>query len=209
MNRNPKCPYFVLYQDEDVLVVYKKQNVFTVKTDDKRTFTHNLFYYLKKDVLKKGEELYVLHRLDYETSGILVFVKSKRMHALLQKEFLERTVTREYEAVIQEEIPLHERYEIHQLLSQTGNPSSKKEAITFFEATNRIQIGTALKISILTGRRNQIRMAIHDSGLTLLGDKRFSNSEAKRMYLNEYRLCFSSACPLKVKEFSLPPLWIV
>ena len=64
MKEHQKCPYVVLYEDEDVLCVYKKQNVFTVKTDDKRTFTHNLYYYLKKDVLKKEEELFVLHRLD-------------------------------------------------------------------------------------------------------------------------------------------------
>ena len=211
MKEHQKCPYVVLYEDEDVLCVYKKQNVFTVKTDDKRTFTHNLYYYLRKDVLKKEEELFVLHRLDYETSGIVLFVKSKRMHALLQREFLQRRVIREYEAVIKEDIFLHEQYEVHQLLSDSRNVVSQttgKEAITFFEATNPIQIGTALKIQIKTGRKNQIRIALHDCGFTLIGDKRYSHSTAKRMYLNEFHLGFSSSCPLKVHDFFLPPLWI-
>lgn len=209
--KGDRCPFEILYQDEDILAVYKKKDVLTIKSDDPKTFRHNLYYYLKKDVIKKDEELYVLHRLDYETSGILVFPKKKEVHVLLQKTFLNRDVTREYEAVIQEKIKLHESYEIHELLTdgkKVFSGSEGKEAITSFESMNYIQIGTALKINIKTGRKNQIRLALHDSGLTLLGDRRYSESEAKRMYLNHYHLVFPSYCRLKVSEFSVHPLWI-
>ena len=204
-------PYEVVYEDKDVLVVYKKRDVLTVKTEDPKTFHHNLYYYLKKDEAKKGEQLSVLHRLDYETSGLIVFPKSDRVHSCLQMAFGKRTVIREYEAVVKEEIPLWEEYEVHQLLSGTRNIVSGeegKEAITSFTATNRIGIGTALKISIKTGRKNQIRISLHDSGLTLLGDRRYSKSEAKRMYLNHYRIVFPEECGLKKREFSVPPLWM-
>lgn len=209
--KGDRCPFEIIYQDEDILTVYKKRDVLSVKSDDPKTFRHNLYYYLKKDVIKKDEELYVLHRLDYETSGILVFPKKKEVHSLLQKAFQNRDVLREYEAVISEKINLHEAYEVHELLTdgkKVFSGAEGKEAITSFESMNYIQIGTALKIDIKTGRKNQIRLALHDSGFTLLGDRRYSDSNAKRMYLNHYHLVFPSYCGLKVSDFYMNPLWI-
>lgn len=206
-----KCPFILLYQDEDIVVVYKKRDVLTIRTEDKKTFNRNLYYYLKQDVIRDGEKLFVLHRLDYETSGILVFPKKKEVFTRLQSFYVNRSVERLYEAVIKENIPLGERFEVHQLLDDAKKVQVSidgKEAITSFAAVNRIQLGTALDIRINTGRRNQIRIALHDCGYTLLGDRRYSNDFNKRMYLNSYRLVFPIEAKLKKREFSLDPLWI-
>lgn len=93
--------------------------------------------------------------------------------------------------------------------SQVEEDENGKEAITLVEASNYIQIGTALKINIRTGRRNQIRLAIHHLGLTLLGDKRYSHNENKRMYLNCYHLSFPKEAKLKQSDFSTAPLWLI
>jgi 23S rRNA-/tRNA-specific pseudouridylate synthase len=215
MEDNPKAPYFFVYEDEEILVVYKKREVFTIHTDDKKTYTHNLHHYLSEYLKKKNEHLFLVHRLDYETSGLLVFAKNATAQAKLKEAFEKRLVERDYEAVVQEKIPLKTRFDVTQYLQEEGKtmaavaPESGKEAITHIEALNYIQIGTALQIRIETGRHNQIRLALASQHLTLLGDTRFAHNQAKRMYLNAYRLAFPPSLGLKQSIFFVKPLWIL
>lgn len=211
---NSKAPYIIIYEDKDILVVYKKRDVLTIRTSDKMTFTHNLYHYLKLYLEKKKENLFIVHRLDYETSGLLIFAKSSIMKEKIQKAFEEHLVIREYEGVIKEKIPLGKRFHVDQYLLDDdskvviSDSSLGKEAITDIESINYINIGTAIKINITTGRRNQIRLAIHSLNFTLLGDKRYSSSIEKRMYLNAYHLSFPTDLGLKQSDFFLTPLWI-
>lgn len=210
------APYQILYEDEEILVVYKQRDVFSIRTKDKKTFSHNLYHYLYLYLKEKGENLFVVHRLDYETSGVMIFAKNKAMKEKLQKCFEERKVERYYEAVIKEKIELGTKHYVLQYLSdgengtkvQVVDEKTGKDAITHIQAHNYIQIGTALNINIETGRRNQIRIAIYSLGYTLLGDKRYSNNENKRMYLNSYALVFPSNLGLKENEFITKPLWL-
>ena len=215
MKNNDKCPYEILYEDQDVLVVYKKRNVFSIRTLDKKTFSHNLYHYLHDYLAKKKESLFIVHRLDYETSGVMIFAKSFATKEKLQKSFEEHSVSRYYEAVVKEDVPLGKDFLVKQYLGEIGmkvivsDEKTGKEAITHLHAQNKIQIGTALTIEIETGRRNQIRLAIQSLGLTLLGDTRYSHSEAKRMYLNEYKLAFPEELGLKQNVLEVQPLWII
>jgi 23S rRNA pseudouridine1911/1915/1917 synthase len=210
------APYQILYEDEEILVVYKQRDVFSIRTKDKKTFSHNLYHYLYLYLKEKGENLFVVHRLDYETSGVMIFAKSKAMKEKLQKCFEDRKVERYYEAVIKEKIELGTKHDVLQYLSdgengtkvQVVDEKTGKDAITHIQAHNYIQIGTALNINIETGRRNQIRIALYSLGYTLLGDKRYSNNENKRMYLNSYALVFPSNLGLKENEFITKPLWL-
>jgi 23S rRNA pseudouridine1911/1915/1917 synthase len=215
MDLNDKCPYAILYEDESVLVVYKKRNVFSIRTLDKATFSHNLYHYLKLYLAKKNETLFIVHRLDYETSGVMIFAKNSAIQEKLQGYFEQRKVGRYYEAVVAEKVPLGESKDIRQFLEEKGSavfPSDAahgKEAITHISAKNYIQIGTALSIQIETGRHNQIRLALKEAGYTLLGDKRYAHNEAKRMYLNAYKLAFPTESGLKVTSFETKPLWLL
>ena len=208
-----KRPYTILYEDENVLSVYKERDVFSVATEDIKTRYQNLFPYLKSYTKRKGEEIYLVHRLDYETSGVMVFAKNKDTERYLKSCFENRTVVRLYEAVVKEET----KSDFHTIVTQylKENASYKviedkngKEAITEISYGNPIQIGTALKIQIHTGRKNQIRYAIHSLSLTLIGDKRYSNDVAKRLYLNSYALIFPPVDFLKVTSFQSKPLWL-
>jgi 23S rRNA pseudouridine1911/1915/1917 synthase len=215
MKHSDKCPYDIIYEDEDLLVVYKKRDVLTIRTEDKKTFSHNLYHYLREYLKKKHESIFIVHRLDYETSGVIVFAKKEEIKISLQKAFENHEVQRFYEAVISERIPLGEEKTVTQYLEEKGLhvfPSTKekgKEAITILKSSNYIQIGTALDIEIKTGRRNQIRLALQSLGYTLLGDTRYSHSEAKRMYLNAYKLVFPVTLGLKQNVFETKPLWVL
>lgn len=213
--KNEKAPYEVIYEDKDIIVVYKKRDVFSVATEDKATFTHNLFYYVKSYLRRKKETCYPIHRLDYETSGLVVFGKSTEITARLRLLFEERKVGRYYEAVVKEDIPLGLTKTIKQNLMEKGShvfvsdEEGSKEAITLLTAQNRIQIGTALAIQIVTGRHNQIRLALKSSGYTLIGDTRYGSEEAKRLYLNSYRIAFPKEAGLAQSDFKVAPLWLV
>lgn len=209
-----KSPYEILYEDDRVIAVYKKRDVLTLRTNDPKTFGRNLYHYLHVYLAKKNEKLYIVHRLDYQTSGVLIFAKSGKMKQTLQDAFKHHEVERDYEAVIREKIPLNEPFHVEMKLSSDGKggkvyeDSEGKTAVTDFTSVNYIQIGTALKIRISTGRRAQIRLALAHEGFHLLGDVAYSNCPAKRMYLNAYRLKFLDDIGLLKTEFSVKPLWI-
>ena len=144
----------------------------------------------------------------------MIFAKSKAMQAEIKACFEARSVERYYEAVVKESLTVGKSYEIKQYLAEEGmhvivsDAEHGKEAITLIEAANPIQIGTALRIQIKTGRKNQIRLALRSLGLTLLGDSRYGDNQSKRMYLNAYRLVFPKESGLKVLDFSSEPLWM-
>ncbi len=214
MKKSDKCPYEIIYEDKDIIVVYKKKDVFSIRTTDKKTFAHNLYHYLREYLIKKDESIFIVHRLDYETSGVMIFAKSGQMKQKLQDCFKNHQVERHYEAVIKEKIPLNKTYRVKQYLSMYGkgvivsNEKEGKEAITNITSINYTNIGTAVDITIETGKHNQIRLAIQHLHLTLLGDKRYSHDEAKRMYLNEYKLVFPTELGLAQSVFETAPLWI-
>lgn len=207
-----KLPFNIIYEDNDIIVVYKQRNMFSVATQDKKTYLHNLFYHVNKYLCNKEQKAYVVHRLDYETSGLIIFAKNVFVQSDLKKEFENRNVTRLYEAVVRENMDLNFNEEVNikiddslkkPIISENG-----KESITYIKASNYIQIGTALKISIKTGRHNQIRLSLSSLNLTLIGDKRYSNDIDKRLYLNSYYLKFDDRLPLQKTEFFIKPLWL-
>jgi 23S rRNA pseudouridine1911/1915/1917 synthase len=210
-----KAPYVILYEDEDCLYVYKKRDVFSIRTNDKLTYTHNLYHYLYLYLSKKGERPFIIHRLDYETSGVMVFAKSQIVKERLQSLFEEHKVERDYEAVIKEKIPLGKSFDVTNYIKKDGKHTSLvKEneggdvAITHIKSSNYINIGTAMRVNIETGRHNQIRLAFSSLGLTLLGDKRFNGDVSKRLYLNAYKLAFPKESLLAKQEVEVDPLWV-
>lgn len=204
----------ILYEDRDILVVYKERNLLTIRSEDPKTFSKNLYHYVHDYLVFHHERPFIVHRLDFETSGVLVFAKNPMVKERLQKCFEERTVVRLYEAVVREDVPLGKTIRVKMNVEQNRNTyrvyrtKEGKEAITLFQAINKIQIGTALKVEILTGRKNQIRLALHEKGLTMIGDTRYAFDKDKRMYLNAYYLLFPEDSGLKKREFFRTPLWI-
>lgn len=212
-----RIPYQIVYEDEEIIVVNKNYNVLTIATDDKKTFHNNLQYYLNQYLKEKKKKVFLIHRLDYETSGILIFAKNIERQKKLKDCFLNHTVERYYEAVIQEkrkEDTIFHHYETYlSINSKNGkvflsDKDNGKLAAMDYKIRNPIQIGTSLLIKLETGRKNQIRIGLHDLGFTLVGDNRYSNSISKRMYLNCFCLNFPETIGLKENVFSINPLWI-
>ncbi|MCR4698131.1 MAG: RluA family pseudouridine synthase [Bacilli bacterium] len=212
-----QIPFEIIYQDKDIMAVYKKSGLLTIGTP--KDPDHNLYHYVREYLNLHREKCFIVHRLDRDTSGIVLFAKSFEMKEKLQKAFEERNVIRKYEAVVREHLPLDIKKKVVQYLfydKRSGrvfiaNPKERKglEAITYIRTNNYIDLGTVLDINIETGRQNQIRLALHSLHYTLIGDSKYAHDEAKKMLLNEYYLELPTYLKLKQNVFTTRPLWLI
>ena len=142
------------------------------------------------------------------------YLPNQETQRYLKDCFENRSVIRLYEAVVKENVKEDYHILFSQMIKESASYKVKedekgKEAITEIYYGNTIQIGTALRIQIHTGRKNQIRLALHSLSLTLIGDKRYAKDNAKRMYLNSYALIFPKSDLLKESRFITPCLWLI
>jgi len=188
----------IIYEDNDVIVVNKPAGLLTI-ADEKKSF--NLYSLLYEYVLKqknRDSHLFVVHRLDKDTSGIIIFAKNIKSKTILQKQFEMGAVERKYEAIVKgTSIDIGTTVKIEIYLFQDKNHNiyisdSKKgkKCITYVTCEEIKNDYSYLDISIETGRRNQIRLSLESIGLPIVGDKKYSGIKADRMYLNAYKLNF-------------------
>jgi len=210
-----KRSFDTIYEDKEILVVYKKSGLLTISTENDDR--HNLYRYVRDYLINKRARAFIVHRLDRDTSGLILFAKNPGVKEMLQDCFEDQEVDRYYEAIVKESIPDGKEFKVEQYLAfdeKSGNvyPTRDKrigkKAITLIKADHQNKLGTVLSIKILTGRKNQIRIALKTLGLTLLGDKKYSADSSKRMFLNAYKLAFPYELGLRKSVFEVKPLWL-
>ena len=178
----PKRPHpriKILFEDSDILVVNKQAGLLSVATDkmEPDTLHSRVIDYLQFD--DERAWAFIVHRLDRETSGVMVFAKHKRHKDYLQEQFAERSVHRNYHALVQGK-PENESGTIHEWLLEDKflrvkavnkkNPNAK-EAITHWNIEDSDDIASLLALTIETGRRHQIRVGLANLGLPVIGDE--------------------------------------
>ncbi|MBD43442.1 MAG: RNA pseudouridine synthase, partial [Euryarchaeota archaeon] len=168
----------IIYEDDYILVVEKPAKLLSVATDKLET---NTLHSKCVDYLKQSESkawAYIVHRLDKETSGIMLLAKTKSGKEYLQEQFSNRSVYRTYHALVEGKLS-PESGTIEQYLIEDKhlniNPTSKtnkhgKLAITHWEALSSYDSSTLVRLMIETGRRHQIRMAMKSIGHPIVGD---------------------------------------
>lgn len=186
-------PFSIIYEDEKFLVVNKKRGLLTVSTDyeEKNTLYHQVYTYLHT----KGEKVFIVHRLDKETSGIILFAKKEEVKNILQDNWNDLVKSRKYIAVVHGIIK--ESGSIKSYLKEDKNTfiySTKKDgklAITNYKILKQNKNYTLLDISLETGRKNQIRVHMKEMGYPIVGDRKYGIKEdSKRLMLHSYSLSF-------------------
>jgi len=179
----------ILYEDKYIIVVNKPSGLFTISTDKEKmkTLFHQVLIYLKQK--HKSNKVFIVHRLDKDTSGLIIFAKSEKVKKKIQDNW--ENVKREYIAIVNGQI-LKEKDTIKSYLKETKTllvystkDKNGKLAITEYEKISFNKDYSMLKINIKTGRKNQIRVHLNDIGHPIVGDKKYSN--IKNKYVN--RLC--------------------
>ena len=163
----------IIYEDKEILVVNKPSKLLTVGTDKERERT--LYHEVREYLHKKNQKVFVVHRLDKDTSGIVLFAKNPRLKELLQRDWLR--YTREYRAVVEGKLPkikdtlrfyLQEDKTHHVYVSDKGLSS-----VTEYEVLSANSTQSLLKVRIKTGRKNQIRASLAYIGNPIVGDKKY------------------------------------
>ena len=168
----------IVYEDKNIIVIDKESNLLTIATDKVRD---NTLYSQVRDYVKKQypkNKIFIIHRLDKDTSGLIMFAKSEEVKRLWQDRW--KDVEREYYAIV-EGTPKKEKDRIKVKLYETRglevvvNNKLGKECITDYEILKNNGKYSLLKVTIKTGRRNQIRASLDYIGNPIIGDKKYNS----------------------------------
>lgn len=208
-------PLRLVHEDDSLLVIDKPPGLLTIATgrnERERTAYRLLWEYLAAQ--KPARRPFIVHRLDRETSGLLVFAKSPGAKRRLQAQFEARAVERVYVALVEGHIE-PDAGTLTTALSQdralrVRQVREGKEAITHYRVLARRARATALELRLGTGRRHQIRVQLAAIGHPVLGDPLHSRDRGGRMRLHATRLGFvhpDSGARLSF-ESAPPPGWV-
>lgn len=183
----------ILYEDHDILVVDKMSGILTVSTEKVRENTayYRLNTYVRKGNQKSRNRVFIVHRLDRDTSGVIVFAKNENAKRYLQEEW--QKFTKKYYAVVHGTLPQKEgvitsylaENRAHKMYS-VNDPEKGKLAKTGYKVLRESKKYSLLEIDLLTGRKNQIRVHFSQQGCPVAGDKKYGEKEKgiKRLALH-------------------------
>jgi 23S rRNA pseudouridine1911/1915/1917 synthase len=169
----------IVYEDEDVVVVNKPQGMVVHPSagHPNGTLVNGLLYQIKNlstinDVVRPG----IVHRIDKDTSGLLMVAKNDRAHESLAQQLKDKTSLRKYVALVHGEIP-HEKGRIEAPIGRSkvnrkmqAVIEGGKSAVTHFEVLKRFEGYTLIELQLETGRTHQIRVHMNYIGYPVAGD---------------------------------------
>jgi 23S rRNA pseudouridine1911/1915/1917 synthase len=192
-------PLKLIYEDDDILVVDKPSGLLTIATERERERT--AYRRLRDWVAGRAPDsarLFIVHRLDRETSGLIVFAKAPAAKQHLQAQFAARTAERVYVALVEGVVAQDEGSLVSRLVEdrslrvRAAERGNGKEAITRYRVLERRRSTTLLELRLVTGRRAQIRAQLAAAGHPIAGDAQYGGrtDPLKRLALHATRLAF-------------------
>ncbi len=189
----------VLYEDQDILVVDKSSGLLTVgsASEKMKTAYFRLTDYVRRGNPKSRNRIFIVHRLDKDTSGVLVFAKTEKAKFYLQDNW--QQFTKKYAAVIVGTLDKKEdiissylaENSIHKMYS-IKNPEKGQLAKTGYKVVQESKHYSLLEIDLLTGRKNQIRVHFAEMNHPVAGDKKYGEKQKgiKRLALHAASITF-------------------
>ena len=200
----------IIYEDKDIIVINKPSGLLTVATEKEKNKTayHLVMEYLKKK--NKNNRIFIIHRLDKDTSGIIMFAKNERAKHLYQDNWNDIVKKRCYYAVIDGKMENKEGT-IKSYLKENGNmvysvkDRSGKLAITEYKVLKERKNISLLDINLRTGRKNQIRVHMKENKTPILGDLKYGEKSKliNRLALHAYKLELINPVTKKLLTFEV------
>jgi len=198
----------IMYEDRDIIVIDKSSGLLSVKAKyEKEKAAHQLLInYVRKGNPRAKVNLFVIHRLDRETSGVLVFAKSFRIREKFASQW--GNVEKKYLAIVHGNLTkkngIIESYLAEgedYLMHSVENPEEGKLAKTKYTVKNESKNYSILEIDLLTGKKNQIRVHLSELGHPIVGDLKYSENEKGRLGLHAFSIKFKHPFNNEEMEF--------
>ena len=200
---------YIIYEDEYFIAINKPNGLLSVQSDKDII---SAYKYVEEYLKNKDPKIrpYVLHRIDKETSGVLVFAKDIKIHSMLKTHWNKDVTLREYYAIINGHLE-EKQGTIKNYLKENSNnlvyvANSGKLAITNYETIKQNKDYSLLKVTIDSGRKNQIRVAMKSLGHTIIGDDKYGDgiSPINRLGLHASALSFINPISKELVELRAP-----
>lgn len=207
-NPNHKCR--IVYEDNDLIVVDKKPGVLTMSTgiEGEQTVYSIMMEHVRRH--RRDDRVFIVHRLDRETSGLLMLAKNELAQERLQYNWNENIIKRSYVAVVEGSVDndgtivswlTENRTSLKMHVSDRDNGG--KQAITNYRVINRGDHYSLLELNLETGRKNQIRAQLAHIGHPIAGDKKYGaqSNPIRRICLHARSLVFKHPMTFEVMNF--------
>ena len=199
----------IIYEDKDIIVVNKPAFMLTIKAENEKEKT---LYSIVSEYVKvknKNARIFVIHRLDRETSGLIVFAKNEAIKNMYQNNWSELAVYRGYVAVVEGKPEVKSKKIINYLIEKNNlkvystSPNLGKKAVTNYKTIKSNKKYSLLDINLETGRKNQIRVAMSDMNTPIVGDKKYGakTDPVKRLCLHSHKLILINPINKNKMEF--------
>lgn len=213
-----EIPLDIIYEDSDIIVVNKPKGmvVHPANGNPDGTLVNAILSICKNSLSGIGGELRpgIVHRLDKDTSGLIIVAKNDKAHINMSEQIKERNVKKTYIALVRGNVP-EEEATINMPIGRSTKDKKKmavtkngKQAITHFKVLKRYSKYTLLEIKIETGRTHQIRVHMAEIGYPVVGDAVYSNGKnefgIEGQMLHAYKLEFMHPITNKHMELTAP-----
>src|SRR5437867_853968 len=200
----------ILFEDDAVVVVDKPAGLLTIATETERERTLYAALRARASAKKPPQKIFIVHRLDREASGLLVFAKTIEAKEKLQEQFKSHSAGRRYVAVVEGQVK-GEDFSIRSYLAEntafrmysTRMKGEGRLAITHVRVVKRNPKTTRVQVRLETGRKHQIRVHLAERGHPIVGDKAYGSrsNPIRRLALHGEYLSFRHPVTGKRVEF--------
>ena len=189
----------IVFEDENLIVIDKAAGILSIATKNEK---RNTAYSLLSDYVKRTDgshKIFIVHRLDRETSGLMVFAKNEAIKNKLQENWNEAILEKIYVAVVEGKVANNKGTIVSYLyedkifrMHSSDNPKKGLKAVTHFLVLKSNKNYSLLNVNIETGRKNQIRVHMQEIGHSIVGDKKYGATESpiRRLGLHAQKLAF-------------------
>lgn len=190
----------IIYEDSELIVIDKPPGLLSIASDNEKfnTAYRQLTDYIR--ISNPDDRIFIVHRLDRDTSGVMLFAKNEEVKHLLQDRWKELVIDRAYVAVVEGRV-VKDEDTIRSWLLETKTklmysshtPGDGLEAITHYKVLQANAKYSLLEIRLETGRKNQIRVHMKDIGHSIIGDKKYgaTTHPIGRLGLHAHILAFN------------------
>lgn len=213
LNKRPvlETPFPIVYEDEALVVIEKPAGLLTIATDKIKTRTayYELTDYVRSTGLTGKERIFIVHRLDRDASGLIVFAKDEDTKLALQKNW--DKVEKRYYAIVEgtpkqkaDTIESHLVEDKFRRVYSAKESKFSKHAVTKYQVIKTSGKYSLLEVTLITGRKNQIRVHLSDIGHPIAGDEKYGSTTdpGGRLGLHAYYLAFHHPKTDELKVFT-------